>query len=508
MDDGIKRKKACVVVVNFVFVALSAIAIATLAAGSFLKLTLDIDLDGEKIGKIIDLEDGGGPDSGEGAESGFGPGGGSGAESGPGARNAGPGDGAEAADAGELFDFKAIFKEISIQIPLSFDIRSKDLIGSFSANPEETVKDMIRRETSGIIETLMSKADVLMEQAIGATINVVVDKAEKEAERVIIEEIRKAGEEATGEEITEERIYEELKSNYDIDKKDVEDLKDDISGAAKDMLNGANAEETIDKLIDNAAISKLMEVYVEQEFENDASSGESAAPGGAPTEEQKTAKIQEMKEEIRVQCSDMVGELEEQGILQEGGRFDKNAAVAKLVDQAFGNDSDAPAGAEAEPKDPERLLEDAKEQIASKLYGAIDSSMNVVGIALKILGGFVLLVMAMWALLLVKCLIKTIATSVKAVRPGWTVFFSGLPHVLFVGLPMLIIKNLGAIVSFAADKLNFSFDAGEILEMFKIGISSLSWVSAVCGAIVFALSIPYGSWRRSIKREARAARRG
>ena len=112
--------------------------------------------------------------------------------------------------------------------------------------------------------------------------------------------------------------------------------------------------------------------------------------------------------------------------------------------------------------------------------------------------------MACWAYVLIKIIIKTIFFKNKTVGLFFPRMFGWMPHVFLVGLPMTLIKYLPVIAAKVIEsqpEMQEGLDyAMNILEMVKISVSSLTWISALCTVILMVLLIFYWPMRRAAKR--------
>ena len=117
------------------------------------------------------------------------------------------------------------------------------------------------------------------------------------------------------------------------------------------------------------------------------------------------------------------------------------------------------------------------------------------------MGIFIIFVIACWAYVILKLIIKLFMKN-KTVRVGLPQAFGWMPHVFFVGLPMTIIKLAPFIISKLPEQMGEQF--GEIVDkitsMVSVTISSLTWVSALCTVALLIITIPYYRYRREIKK--------
>ena len=129
----------------------------------------------------------------------------------------------------------------------------------------------------------------------------------------------------------------------------------------------------------------------------------------------------------------------------------------------------------------------------------------MVGKVLSYVGYFLFFVMACWAYVLIKIIVKTIFCKNKTVGLFFPRMFGWMPHVFFVGLPMFLIKYLPLfaekIVASQPEMQESMNSIMSILEMIKLSVSSLTWISALCTVILMVLLIFYWPMRRRAKKE-------
>ena len=113
-------KQGKVIICNIIMVLISIAAIVTLYLGSFMKITVKLSINEETAQKLA----------------------------------------GDSADLSAMGDFE-------FTLPLSIEIKDKDLI--FSVTPEgakKSTSELIAREVSGILDTLLTAADDLLKQVI------------------------------------------------------------------------------------------------------------------------------------------------------------------------------------------------------------------------------------------------------------------------------------------------------------------------------------------------------
>lgn len=152
-----------------------------------------------------------------------------------------------------------------------------------------------------------------------------------------------------------------------------------------------------------------------------------------------------------------------------------------------------------------KSMDDVKAYVIEKIFGAIDEqTVRYAGIAMSVLGYFLLFIMACWAYVLIKVIVKMLFCKNKTVGLFFPRMFGWIPHVLFIGLPMLALKFLPQILE------QVGADAGEslqtILNMLSVNFTSLTWVSALCTVVLLVVLFIYYPERRASKRAKKAAK--
>lgn len=179
------------------------------------------------------------------------------------------------------------------------------------------------------------------------------------------------------------------------------------------------------------------------------------------------------------------------------GKIGKETVLVKALEKADLKD-DAGNPVKFENAD------DVKAFLADKLNSKIDdNTARILGIALKVMGGFVLLVIAAWAYFLIKLVVKTLFCQNKTVGMFAPRFFGWMPHVLFVGLPMLVFGNMDRIIAKTSGTSlqQLGETLAKLSSLVSVKITSLTWVSALATVVLLAIWIPYYQWRRKLKRE-------
>lgn len=447
-------KQGKIVICNIIMAVISVVAAVTLIAGSFLTITATLNIDGETMSQMIgeqNLTESEGDASGEG-------------------------------DAAGTPDISEMLKEVNLTIPVNLDFKSKDLIESAIGDAAVQVQKLLQREIGGVVDVLMDAVDQALPAVVGQAVNQVVKKAE--------DEVRAQLEEASGGEVSEEEIRDRLENEYGVTDKDITTLKDELATVVTAVLNGG-ADESKEILEKSETLNKLIYVYAETELKQQT--GETTV-----TQAEIDAKAQELKTEV-------IDEYEE-GLkqLEIDGEINKETAVVSLLNKGEMKDEN---GAVIKFEN----LDDVKAYFVTQVEAALGESTRYLEIGMKALGIFTLIVAAAWVYFLLKIIVKTLFSKYnKTVGMFFPRFFGWMPHVFFVGVPMLILGNLDKIAQLA-EQNEMVAGLSDMLQtyagMVTIDIASLTWVSAVGSVLLLIILFPYYQWRRKAKKEAKRLKR-
>ena len=476
-------KQGKVVICNIIMALISVAAIVTLIVGSFMKITVTLNIDGEKMAEIMDSQQGSGTGETQGVissdeyygnEDGFTDG-----------ETGGSYDDGDSANGGESSSsgMEELFKDINLSLPISLDFKSIDLIGSVIGDASEKMNAMLEREIGGIVDVLMNSIDKVLSGVVGVVVNQVVDKAEAE--------VRKQLEEAGQGNISEEEIKETLESEYGITESDIETLKTELSTAVSAVLNG-ETDDSGKFLRESETLDKLVHIYAEEELKQETGRTEF-------TQAEIEAKAAELKNSVAEEYDSALESMEIDGELN------KETVVINLLNNAEMQDENGNVIVFEN-------MDQVKSYLASKAQSLLGEEVgDYMGLAMKIMGIFTLVVIAAWGYFLIKIIVKTLFSRTnKTVGMFFPRFFGWMPHVFFVGLPMAVFNNLDKIAELAKGQEMFAGVADMLTQyssLATINITSLTWVSALGSVLLLIILIPYYQWRRKLKREAKLNKR-
>ena len=474
-----------VIIFNIIIAALCIVSIVTLYIGDFMKAEITLTVTKDTITKIIDSF--GGSSEPQNA-----------------AIKAAEGEGENQFD---MKDFaKYLDDDFSLSFSAAFVLKGDTVAKGALGQAEEAVNSVINDQVDHLVDNIAGTVDQVIEQAMKAVVHAAVDKAKDMIKEAIAKEMAENN-------ISEEQVWARLEE-YNVYPKDIDDIIDGFLNTLNDLLDG-NKATSINFLKDDSETSVLYKMYRVAAEETLKSSGNEY------TSEDVTAKAKEYQNTVATKFEEVLNSL------SVDGEFSKETLIVSLFngfdfgeEQKKGdnagnkpNDQNGPANAADENAGSEegssdkkiKNMDDVKNYIVEMLLSKVSPEVvDMVGKALSYVGYFLFFVMACWAYVLIKIIIKTIFFKNKTVGLFFPRMFGWMPHVFFVGLPMLLIKYLpvaaAKIIESQPDMQQGLDMIIEILEMVKVSVSSLTWISALCTVILMVLLIFYWPMRRAAKR--------
>ena len=472
-----------VLIFNIIIAALCIVSIVTLYVGDFMKAEVTFTVTKDTITKIIDIF--GGSSEPQNA-----------------AIKAAEGEGEDQFD---LKIAKYLDDDFSLSFSAAFVLKGDTVAKGALGQAEEAVNSVISDQVDHLVDNIAEKADKVIKQVSQAIVNAAVDKAKDKIKEAIAKEMAENN-------ISEEQLWARLEG-YNVYPKDIDDIIDGFLNTVNDLLDG-NKATSINFLKDDSDASVLYKLYRAAAEEVLKSSGNEY------TAEDVTAKAKEYQNTAVTKYEEILDNL------SIDGEFSKESLIVALFNGiGFGeeqkgdnaanktNDQNGPANAadenagseEASSEKKIKNMDDVKNYIVEMLLSKIGpEAVDMVGKVLSYVGYFLLFVMACWAYVLIKIIIKTIFFKNKTVGLFFPRMFGWMPHVFFVGLPMLLIKYLpeaAAKIIESQPEMQQGLDMiMGILETAKVSVSSLTWISALCTVILMVLLIFYWPMRRAAKR--------
>lgn len=375
------------------------------------------------------------------------------------------------------FEYAEVFKDVNIDVPFSFALKSRLLLQAATGDASEAARTLLKDQLDVVVEDLLKVADDVIKIFAKVMVNAVVEQAKAAIYDKLSEEL--------GSDPTEEQVMEELRSEYGISEEDLDALSTEITDAMTAFFDGGPNGIT-QTLEESQTLDNLISVYAEQALIDEHGEGNYS-------QEQIDAKTQELKDEIIDQFDEAIGKWAPEGEMTEDG------IVVWLFNKISGDE-----GADI------HNLEDVKNYILDIIFEqSSDDIFDSVGMGLKGLGAFLLVVIAAWAYLVLKIIVKLFARN-KTVGMFFPKFFGWMPHVFFVGIPSLITNSLPKLLTQFADRANLDAEMlitfREFANMITIKFSALTWVSALCSLALTVIWFFYHKWRRDAKRAKKAAK--
>ena len=292
-----------------------------------------------------------------------------------------------------------------------------------------------------------------------------------------------------GSEATDERVSELLKQ-AGVDEEYINQKTD----ALLDAIYAENA--TVD------GVSQKAVETVEEVFEKLDKSGVAEFQGAALTEEN--------KEEIKNSIAEALSV-----IADENGNIDADDLAANLILEMLRSSEDESEPAVAamdfttQETDSGSVEEDATEQLKAEVKQMImekltDETLDTIVLALRIVFGVLCFTAFTWAWLIVKMLFKAFSRN-PAIKLKLPIWLGWLPFLALVLLPMGAMLLVKAQPSFLVNLLGA--EMMESLSTFfasaSLSFSSAAWVAFAAAIALIILSIPYGIFRRRLKRAKR-----
>ena len=369
-----------------------------------------------------------------------------------------------------------------IPLSLTVSVQTKDTIRSaLGKDARQSVTDLIENNVDKVVDELSPTFDEIAEKIVRSTAKTAVRDAVNEQVKNFLQN---AGSEATDERVSE------LLNQAGVDEEYINQKTD----ALLDAIYAENA--TVD------GVSQKAVETVEEVFEKLDKSGVAEFQGAALTEEN--------KEEIKNSIAEALSV-----IADENGNIDADDLAANLILEMLRSSEDESEPAVAamdfttQETDSGSVEEDATEQLKAEVKQMImekltDETLDGIVLALRIVFGVLCFTAFTWAWLIVKMLFKAFSRN-PAIKLKLPIWLGWLPFLALVLLPMGAMLLVKAQPSFLVNLLGA--EMMESLSTFfasaSLSFSSAAWVAFAAAVALIILSIPYGIFRRSLKRVKR-----
>ena len=369
-----------------------------------------------------------------------------------------------------------------IPLSLTVSVQTKDTIRSaLGKDARQSVTELIENNVDKVVDELVPTFDEIAEKIVRSTAKSTVRDAVNEQVKNFLQN---AGSEATDERVSE------LLNQAGVDEEYINQKTD----ALLDAIYAENA--TVD------GVSQKAVETVEEVFEKLDKSGVAEFQGAALTEEN--------KEEIKNSIAEALSV-----IADENGNIDADDLAANLILEMLRSSEDESEPAVAamdfttQETDSGSVEEDATEQLKAEVKQMImekltDETLDTIVLALRIVFGVLCFTAFTWAWLIVKMLFKAFSRN-PAIKLKLPIWLGWLPFLALVLLPMGAMLLVKAQPSFLVNLLGA--EMMESLSTFfasaSLSFSSAAWVAFAAAVALIILSIPYGIFRRRLKRAKR-----
>ena len=369
-----------------------------------------------------------------------------------------------------------------IPLSLTVSVQTKDTIRSaLGKDARQSVTELIKNNVDKVVDELAPTFDEIAEKIVRSTAKSTVRDAVNEQVKNFLQN---AGSEATDERVSE------LLNQAGVDEEYINQKTD----ALLDAIYAENA--TVD------GVSQKAVETVEEVFEKLDESGVAEFQGAALTEEN--------KEEIKNSIAEALSV-----IADENGNIDADDLAANLILEMLRSSEDESEPAVAamdfttQETDSGSVEEDATEQLKAEVKQMImekltDETLDTIVLALRIVFGVLCFTAFTWAWLIVKMLFKAFSRN-PAIKLKLPIWLGWLPFLALVLLPMGAMLLVKAQPSFLVNLLGA--EMMESLSAFfasaSLSFSSAAWVAFSAAVALIILSIPYGIFRRRLKRAKR-----
>ena len=369
-----------------------------------------------------------------------------------------------------------------IPLSLTVSVQTKDTIRSaLGKDARQSVTELIKNNVDKVVDELAPTFDEIAEKIVRSTAKSTVRDAVNEQVKNFLQN---AGSEATDERVSE------LLNQAGVDEEYINQYTDALLAA----IYAENA--TVD------GVSQKAVETVEEVFEKLDESGVAEFQGAALTEEN--------KEEIKNSIAEALSV-----IADENGNIDADDLAANLILEMLRSSEDESEPAVAamdfttQETDSGSVEEDATEQLKAEVKQMImekltDETLDGIVLALRIVFGVLCFTAFTWAWLIVKMLFKAFSRN-PAIKLKLPIWLGWLPFLALVLLPMGAMLLVKAQPSFLVNLLGA--EMMESLSAFfasaSLSFSSAAWVAFSAAVALIILSIPYGIFRRRLKRAKR-----
>lgn len=491
---GREPNKIKILVCNIIIALCCIASILTLILGDFMRLDITLTIDKATLAKLMSGESPSSAPAGIKAD----------------------GPSTDGMNMDDILEYIPDDWKLEFNIPIQVESKTIAKSSFGTENSVAAVKDLVAKQVDNLVQVMEEKVHEVIDIGVEALIRKAGDMAKEKIKEAINEE---------GSTVTEADVNARLQSegieNYEVA---IDQLVNEVKVLVRGVLDGTKSSEAIRDFLKGGAegeerniLGKVMRIAAKEELKDEHKN----EPGYTPTDNEIDEKVAEYQKSTLEGYDEFVKEFAD-----EEGNLNLETMIITLINkiQDEGNtngskvsnapgEEEAPEVGEGEPEATGsessgeiKSMDDVKAYVIEKIFGSIDEqTVQYAGIAMSALGYFLLFIMACWAYLLIKLIVKVLFCKNKTVGMFFPRMFGWIPHVLFIGLPMLAIKFLPQILE------RVGAEAGEslttILNMLSVNFTSLTWVSALCTVILMVVMFIYYPERRAAKRQRKEEKR-
>ncbi len=371
--------------------------------------------------------------------------------------------------------------DFSVTFPISIKLEGKSLVNSALGKDGNEINTMLSEQVKTLVDGLSDQVDVIAESAVQLVVSDAVEMVKEEIKKSLSED---AGNTEVMSALADKGITEE----------DINTIADEIGESIPALLDGDTASMRALLAGGSEELDKLFAIYAEEVVNAD----ESIPPAA------KEAAIAEQKAAIQKEVLDSYDEAIQE-FSDEDGNFSTESLIVSVVNSTLDEgtaEAGIGGGASTTPK--MTSMDEVKTYVSDKIYATIGTDvLNQIATYMGYVGYFLLFVMATWAYLLIKIVIKLFCKN-KTVSMAIPRIWGWMPHVFLVGLPMLLVKYLPVAltqVEMTAEELTM---VKTFLNAISLNFSSWTWISAAGTAVLMVLSFFYRGLRKDAKAYARS----
>ena len=361
----------------------------------------------------------------------------------------------------EGINFSELLEE-DIPLEISIELRTSDVLGSMDSDSNKLVENILYNNVHNIIDQM----DPYINDMVQKLVKTVVKTTFKE-------ELKKQVKESLGEGTTDEKTQEEL-NNMGLSDEYIDEKTDALVDTI--YTPGATVEDAVNETIDIVKDSiQKMQTDGTADYQNAELSPEAEA-------------------ELRAQLEEKFAYLE-----NEDGTLDPEGFTTDfLLDMLQGEDAASnltgatlatPLSAKSDDLTAEQndAKEELKQVLTEKLMELIGGASDTVAMVLQYISYVVWFTFAIWALPILKILLKLKKPN-NAIKLGGPIWLGSLPFLVLCAAPM------GALMIFG-DQI------GKAIGGLSITFFSCSIVSFIIGIVLAVFTIVfYGRLRKQLKR--------